>query len=746
MADIGIRLGLEGEKEFKKALSDINQQFKVLGSEMKLVSSQFDKNDTSVQALTARNTVLSIEIEAQKSKIETLRQALENAATSFGEADRRTQNWRIQLNNAEAALNDMERELEGNNAALHEAEDSFDDTGDAAEEAGEKTEDAGKKADDSKSHWKALGSVLKTVGAAMVTATAAAAAGAYSLGKAVVSAYADYEQLAGGVETLFKESGGTVKEYANIAYRTAGLSANEYLETVTGFSASLIQSVGGDTEKAAKLADQAIIDMADNANKMGSDIGTIQTAYAGFAKQNYSMLDNLKLGYGGTKSEMERLLSDAQKLKAAQGEYVEYSIDSYADVVEAIHVVQDNMGITGATAKEATETVSGSIGALKSSFQNFITGLGDAGADVSGLALETVSAFQTVTKNVTPIIQNLVSALPDAVSAVAAAFTDILPGLLETAVNIFSEILSTLVSLFPALIPVITDAVMMVISTLIDNLPAVIDGGVQLILALVTGIGAALPELIPAIVNAIVLIAETLVGHLDEILTAAFAIIEGLAQGLLDALPQLMEALPQIIAAIVSFIAGHLPEFVEMGFEILYMLGVGLLEAIPDLLLAIPEILGALIGGLTEGIAPIFGIGEDIVKGLWDGIKSLTSWIGDKVKGFFGGIVDDAKSFLGIHSPSRVFAGIGENMGLGVGEGFTDAMKDVEKDIENAIPTDFGFAASADLGTVVPNFRQEVTTVVEHTGTIRVEGISTSGELVDVVDILVSQMKREARI
>ncbi len=283
MADsFGLKLGIEGEKEFKKSLAEINQSFKVLGSEMKLVSSQFDKNDNSVQALSARNTVLNKEIDAQKQKIETLRQALANASESFGKTDRRTQSWQIQLNNAEASLNGMERELNSNNSALEQAKTDIegtekslekvdgrlDDTAESADDMGDEIKDAGDKADKSKERFSKLGSVLKGVGVAMGAVVTAAAATAVKLGKEVVNAYADYEQLVGGVDTLFKGSSQKLQSYASNAYKTAGLSANDYMETVTGFSASLIQSLGGDTDKSVKYANMAITDMADNANKM----------------------------------------------------------------------------------------------------------------------------------------------------------------------------------------------------------------------------------------------------------------------------------------------------------------------------------------------------------------------------------------------------------------------------------------------------------------------------------------------
>src|SRR5574344_122144 len=412
MADnFGLKIGLEGEKEFKKALTDINRSFKVLGSEMKLVASEFDKNDKSVQALSARNSVLNKEIDTQKSKIETLRSALENAATSFGETDRRTQNWQIQLNNAEAALTHMGRAFRSNNAALEEANSNYDDAEDAlddmnremndvtdsADDMGKEIDEAADSAEKSESKFKGLGTTLKSIGIAMGAVAVAAGAAAVKLGKEVISAYADYEQLVGGVDTLFKENSQQLQDYASNAYKTAGLSANDYMETVTSFSASLISSLGGDTEKAVKYADMAITDMSDNANKMGTDMESIQNAYQGFAKQNYTMLDNLKLGYGGTKSEMERLLADAEAISG-----IKYDISSYADVVDAIHVIQTEMGITGTTAKEASTTIDGSVKSMKSAWSNLVVGIADDNQDFEKLVDKFVDSVATVGENILP--------------------------------------------------------------------------------------------------------------------------------------------------------------------------------------------------------------------------------------------------------------------------------------------------------------------------------------------------------
>lgn len=636
MADnFGLKIGLEGEKEFKKALSEINQSFKVLGSEMKVVTSQFDKNDNSVQALTARNQVLNKEIEAQKQKIETLRAALANASESFGENDRRTQSWQIQLNNATAALNDMERELDRNNTALDEAEREMDDVADSADDMEEEIDDAGDAADKSSGKFEKFGSVLKGIGAAMGAVAVAAGAAAVSLGKEVIAAYADYEQLVGGVDTLFKESSQELQTYAANAYKTAGMSANDYMETVTSFSASLISSLGGDTEMAVKYADMAITDMSDNANKMGTDMELIQNAYQGFAKQNYTMLDNLKLGYGGTKTEMERLLADAQAISG-----IEYNIDSYADVVEAIHVIQDSMGIAGATAAEAENTISGSINSLQAALQNMLVGFGDANADMNMLCQNMVDALKNVIKNVTPVIENMVKVLPTVTDALLTAFADLLPSLLDTVTQLFTQILNTILTLLPQLIPAAVSAIMTIVQALIDNLPLLVDAAVQLVVSLVEGIGSALPQLIPAAVQAIVTIVQGLIENLPMILDAALQLIMGLAEGLLTAIPILIEALPSIILAIVDFIIGAIPQIIEAGIQLLTSLVSALPEIITAIVAAIPQIIEGIITAVLDSIPQLIQAGIDLLVSLIQALPEIITTIVAAIPEIIGSIVN----------------------------------------------------------------------------------------------------------
>lgn len=311
----------------------------------------------------------------------------------------------------------------------------------------------------SKLGGKLLPNVLSTAAKVGAAAVAAASTAVVAVTKQAIESYSEYEQLVGGVDTLFKESSATVQEYAANAYKTAGLSANDYMSTVTSFSASLLQSLGGNTAEAAKIADMAITDMSDNANKMGSDMASIQDAYQGFAKQNYTMLDNLKLGYGGTQAEMQRLIDDANKVKEAMGETADLSIDSYADVCEAIHLVQDEMGITGSTALEASTTIQGSIGSAKAAWENWLTALGDGNADIKAKTDELIQSIGTVAQNLLPVFKQVLSSLGEALATK-------LPELLAQAVTF-----------------------------VVSNIPQIIALGLQLILALISGIGLGFDQL-----------------------------------------------------------------------------------------------------------------------------------------------------------------------------------------------------------------------------------------------------------
>ena len=337
---------------------------------------------------------------------------------------------------------------------------------------------------DAKGTFSTLASGVKTglatvakVGAAAVTASVA---GVAALTKMGVEGYAQYEQLVGGVETLFKESQNIVMGYAENAYKTAGMSANQYMETVTSFSASLIQSLDGDTAKAAEVGNMAITDMSDNANKMGTSIEMIQNAYQGFAKQNYTMLDNLKLGYGGTKEEMQRLIDDANKVKKANGEMGDLSIKSFADVTEAIHIMQTEMGITGTTSREAASTIEGSISMMKGAWQNLVVGMADSEANMEVLINNFVESTATAAKNLLPRIEQTLIGIGQLITALAPVIAEALPQLVE--------------SVFPALLTAGVSLVTAIVNGIITALPALYTAlleGVQIILVEVFGVSEA---------------------------------------------------------------------------------------------------------------------------------------------------------------------------------------------------------------------------------------------------------------
>lgn len=547
--DIGPKIGIDGEKEFRESLRAMGQQLKTLGTEMKAVTSAFDVDNDSQKKLAAQSDVLNRQLEVQQQRLGEVQKALDYAKANYSENSSEVQRWQQALNNATTDVNRTKKQLD-------ELETGVEGVGDAMDGAGQKTS--------------LFGDMLKSnlLGDAIKSGVKAVASGIKSLISGAVESYGEYEQLVGGVETLFGSSADTVIKNAENAYKTAGLSANAYMETVTSFSASLLQSMGNDTEAAAKKADLALTDMSDNANKMGTDMQSIQNAYQGFAKQNYTMLDNLKLGYGGTKEEMARLIEDAAKLKGLYGAdaalYANKGVNGdLSIIIDAIHTVQTEMGITGTTALEASTTVEGSISSMKAAYQNFVTGLGDQNADIGALTEELIQTAGTVAKNVLPVIESVVKNIAETVREQGP------------------------------------DMITKFVAYATEKMPEVLKLGIQLIVSLVKGLAQNLPEL----------------------LRGTLALVDAIISAFLDSLPDIIE------------------------------------------------------------------VGKDIVRGLWEGIKLMASWIGEKVSGFVGGLVDGVKGVLGIHSPSRVFAGIGQNMALGLGQGFKKQMQSVTAGIQDAIPT-----------------------------------------------------------
>lgn len=481
-----------------------------------------------------------------------------------------------------------------------------------------------------------IGSAVNAAVKASAAAVGAASAGVAALGTACINAYADYEQLAGGVETLFKDSAETIHSYADNAYKTAGLSANEYMETVTSFSASLLQSLDGDTEKAAAAADLAITDMADNANKMGTAMESIQNAYQGFAKQNYTMLDNLKLGYGGTKEEMQRLLADAEKLSG-----VKYDLSSYADIVEAIHVIQTEMGITGTTAKEASTTIQGSVASMKAAWANLMVGMADDTQDFDLLLSNFIESIGTVADNLLPRIGVVIEGMgklvaglaPKIASALPTLTNELLPNLVELGVQSISALVQGIQENGDSLAAGALSIVGTLAEGIAELLPMVADTAASLAVSLADGLTESLPNIIPVAIETISTLVENLTENANTIIDAGIQIILALGDGLIAALPQLIETVPQIVINIANVINENAPRLIKTALYLIGQLAIGLIKAIPTLIANIPQIIHAIVEAFMA--FQWLNLGKQLIEGVANGVKKAGESMATAAKNTF---------------------------------------------------------------------------------------------------------------
>lgn len=828
MSDFGFKIGIEGEKQFKNALREINQSFRVLGSEMKLVSSEFDKNDKSIQAITARNNQLNKEIDAQKEKVSTLEKALSNAAASFGENDRRTLSWQTQLNNANAELNNMERELKESQEEVKRLNrEKLDKLVGGLKQAGEIA-------------GKTLVAGLKAAAAAM----AAIGAGAVATGKWIkdsLNVYADYEDSMKQVQATMgltgvegeeafkklseaaKEAGASTRFSASESadalnyLALAGYDAEQAIDALPGVL-TLAAAGGMDLAKASDLVtdsmaalgleisdmDSYMDMMARTSQKSNTDVQQLGEGIlvAGATMKNAGQeLDtlNVMLGVlanrgikgseGGTKlrnvimsltsptsaaaKELDSLgisvtdssgniremneifedlneklggLSESDKMNALSNIFNKQDLAAVNALLSGTGDEMNNLYNELANAEGAalqmSETMesglAGSVRSLKSAYEGLQITIGEQFSDMAG---EVVGDVTSLVRDVTAIlndgfqegditaigerissflmdgIKRISEYLPEVIEMVSIMLTELvnvlvallptlLPPLLEGAIALLTGIIDAIVGNIEPLIEMVVYLVTTVAEFIIENLPLLIEAAIQIVVALALGIADALPELIPSIVEAIILIVDTLLNNMDQILNAALQIIMGLAKGLVDALPRLIEALPKIISGLINFITSNLPLIIDMGIKIILQLAVGLIKAIPQLVAAIPQIITAIITGIGKAAISIVQVGKNIVTGLWNGISSMVSWIKDKISGFVGGIVSGVKGVLGIKSPSTVFAGIGDNMAIGLGEGFDKAMNKVSDDIERAIPKDFDVDSNVNIsgsGGLIPS-------------------------------------------
>lgn len=595
-----------------------------------------------------------------------------------------------------------------------------------------------------------LGSIAKKGLAVLAGAVAGCAV---SVTKSSLDMVSSLEQNVGGIETLFKDSADTVIANANQAFATAGMSANDYMSTVTSYAASLLQSLSGDTEEAARVADMALVDMSDNANKMGTSMELIQNAYQGFAKQNYTMLDNLKLGYGGTKTEMERLLADAEKLSG-----VEYDISNLNDVFEAIHVIQTELGITGTTAKEAATTIEGSMKSAKAALDNFLAGSGTADELVETMT----TATEVILKNIGEIVPRLAETVPVAAKGIAEGFANAFQeqGLAQIGMDLMKDFLAGLYASAPQVAEKAGDIVSNLVSGIQENAPTMLTAGVWILASFISGIAEQLPELVPQALQMVATLADAIIANIPTIVSAGIALLTGLVQGLINGLPTLIAEGPRIINDFANAIYSALGQLITTGFQLIVSLVQGLWDnrglllenageifmaflnifslsnmvslgknllsnlkngiktMLPNIKSAGKDVLTNLVNGIkalaTHPVDTVKGIiasiktaftsfswssiGQNIISGIASGLRKYASTIVSAAKSAAAGALTAAKEALGIHSPSAVFRDqVGKNMALGMGVGF-----------EKNLPVE---AMEADINTLVKRAQKKVSVV-----------------------------------
>lgn len=605
--------------------------------------------------------------------------------------------------------------------------------------------DAGKSG--SSSFGSAFSSGISAVAKATTAALGTAVAGVSAITKSAVDSFADYEQLTGGIETLFGDDAEAVLKNAELAFKSAGMSTNDYMETTIQSAASLISSLEGDMAKAADLMDMSITDMADNVNKMGTSMEAVQNAYRGFSRGNFTMLDNLALGFAGTAEGMQELLDKAEEISG-----IEYNIDSYSDIVEAIHVVQEEMGITGTTAKEASGTISGSIASMGAAWQNLVTGIADPNQDLGVLIDNVIQTGTTALSNLMPTIEHALLGIGEAVTKVAPIIAQMLPNLVTTLIppliDAAIQLVNALVGALPDILGIIVQQIPMlfnlIVETVISLLPVIIDLGLQLILALADGLIQNLPTLIPAVVDVILTIVDKLTDPdtLVQLVDAALQLIIALVEGLIRALPKLIAKAPEIVKNLLTAIIQAAPMILEAGAELLFKLIEGILMVVGQLVTTGAELVESVKEGFWQKIEDAKNWGKDMIQNFIDGIKA--KW--ENLKSTVTDLASTIKSLLGFSEPEagplsnfhtfapdmmQLFAsGIRDNLGL---------IQSAMGDVTGTLSADFTTAQ------IAPNNYSGIANPYEGlSGLIGQNSASESGDI--VIPVYIGQEKLDTII
>ena len=672
-ADIGVTIGIDGEREFKKQVDDIKSSLKVLDSEMKIVTAEFGKNAESEEALVKQNEILERKTIELKNKLELETNALKNQVDATDEANDRSKQLQIQVNNTTAELAKIESQMKKNDKALEDLAKGEEEVGEEAEESADKLDENTKANKDAveaeEKHTNSLGKVAVALGAM----AAAAGTAAIALAKNVISSFGELEQNLGGAESVFGDYANSIVESSNYAYRNLGVSSSEYLATANKIGA-LFQGTGVEQERSLELTTQAMQRAADMASVMGINTEDALNAITGAAKGNYTMMDNLGVAMNNTALESYAADKGFDKLfkDMTQAEKAEVAMQYFFENTEQY---------AGNFAKEAAGTVQGALGMFNSAKENLIAGLGNADADIGMLAQQMMFSISKVVENIVPIISNIAAALPGVIQSLIPAIQTILPKLIDTGMELFNSVLTGILQVIPQLSDVAVQIITKLTESLLTQLPTLIEGAVAIILALVAGLTDVLPELVPVAVEAVLTIVDALVSNVDKLVDGAIAIIFALAHGLIASLPTLIEQAPVIVQKLVNALVDNAPKLLKSALQLIQQLANGLIHYLPEIGNAVGEIIRTILQGFVDAYYKFKEMGGNIIKGIIEGFNGWADWAWRQIKGFFNNVLDNIKDFLGIHSPSTVFAKLGEYSAMGFGEGFDEEFAEVSEKV-----------------------------------------------------------------
>lgn len=627
----GITIQIDGDTtKLNKSLKALNAPINEINRELKNVQEALKLNPNSIKLASQEQEILKRSIETTKEKLEKLKDAQKEMGSYSKLTDEQKAAYNrlsLEITKSENSLKEMKKQLLSiNGIDITKVKEGLKKVGDVALDVVKK-----------------VGQVTAVVGGAM---TGIVAAGVKSFG--------ELQQSVGGVETLFGDNAQKVIDNASKAFQTAGVSANEYMQGVTSFSASLLQSVGKDTAKAADIADMAFRDMSDNANKFGTDMQSIQNAYQGFAKQNYTMLDNLKLGYGGTKTEMQRLLADATKLTG-----VKYDISNLSDVYNAIHAVQEEMGVTGTTAKEATQTISGSMNAAKAAWQNFLSGT----IDTKDLVKTFITAAKNIVKELLKIIPDIVQGLIDLINGIMPYIPTVMKQLLPVLIKGIIELTKGLVSMLPEIINMLLKGLIMIMNALAE----------------------ALPDLIPQIVDAIIEIIPVLIDNLPLFIEAGIKLVVALAIGIVQAIPRLLAAIPKLITGLMKLISKLPGMFFNIARNTMLQFGNALVTNFNNVYNKVKTFPKKIVNAIKTVLSPsrLKSVAINFIAGLWNGIRDKFNSVVDGVRNLASKLPKAVKKVLGIASPSKVMFKLGGYTTEGFINGIDSLKGELDKKMVN---------------------------------------------------------------